>query len=147
MAAAPWLFSEREVRDLMRLKKPLFLDSRFLSAASWTPVDGPFTPGSLKEMENFLSQICSLLHADDTRLFFSLNTFFKGLCIQSLGELHSEFSVSRYQLHLSPRLLLEAEFDDFLAEEIIQALIQLPHDAVLLCLLCCGAAGSLPLMH
>lgn len=34
MAAAPWLFSERDVRDLMRLKKPLFLDSRFLSAAS-----------------------------------------------------------------------------------------------------------------
>lgn len=46
-AAAPWLFSERDVRDLMRLKKPLFLDSRFLSAASCTLEEGVFTLGSL----------------------------------------------------------------------------------------------------
>lgn len=51
MAAAPWLFSERDVRDLMRLKKPLFLDSRFLSAASCVLVDGPFTLGSLDKIK------------------------------------------------------------------------------------------------
>lgn len=30
---------------------------------------------------------------------------------------------------------LEAEFNDFLGEEVIQALVQLSHDAVLLCLM------------
>lgn len=45
----PWLFSERDVRDLRRLKKPLFLDSRFFSAASWTPGGRAFAPGSLEE--------------------------------------------------------------------------------------------------
>lgn len=47
----PWLFSERDARDLRRLKKPLFLDSRFFSAASWTPGGGAFAPGSLEEQE------------------------------------------------------------------------------------------------
>lgn len=47
----PWLFSERDARDLRRLKKPLFLDSRFFSAASWTPGGGAFAPGSLEEEE------------------------------------------------------------------------------------------------
>lgn len=36
-AAAPGLFSERDVLDLMRLKKPLLLDSRFFSGASGRP--------------------------------------------------------------------------------------------------------------
>lgn len=44
----PWLFSERDARDLRRLKKPLFLDSRFFSAAS--PGGGAFAP-SLEEEE------------------------------------------------------------------------------------------------
>lgn len=52
MEAAPWLFSERDVRDLMRLKKPLFLDSRFLSAPSGGLEDGPFTDGSLEEIQH-----------------------------------------------------------------------------------------------
>lgn len=47
MAADPWLFSERDVR-LMRLKKPLFLDSRFLSDPSWVLVDEPFPEGILE---------------------------------------------------------------------------------------------------
>lgn len=50
MEAAPWLFSERDVRDLMRLKKPLFLDSRFLSAPSGVAVDGLFIEGSLESI-------------------------------------------------------------------------------------------------
>lgn len=50
--AAPWLFSERDVRDLMRLKKPLFLDSRFLSADSGMLEDGPLTEESLKRIKN-----------------------------------------------------------------------------------------------
>lgn len=49
--AAPWLFSERDVRDLIRLKKPLFLDSRFLSAASCTLEDGPLTEESLETIQ------------------------------------------------------------------------------------------------
>lgn len=48
MARAPWLFSERDVRDLMRLKKPLFLDSRFLSADSGELADGPLPEGILE---------------------------------------------------------------------------------------------------
>lgn len=52
MEEAPWLFSERDVRDLMRLKKPLFLDSRFLSAPSGGLEDGPLTDGSLEEIEH-----------------------------------------------------------------------------------------------
>lgn len=44
----PWLFSERDARDLRRLKKPLFLDSRFFSAAS--PGGRAFAP-SLEEEE------------------------------------------------------------------------------------------------
>lgn len=50
--ATPWLFSERDVRDLMRLKKPLFLDSRFLSVPSCKLVDGPLTEESLEKMKN-----------------------------------------------------------------------------------------------
>lgn len=52
MAGAPWLFSERDVRDLMRLKKPLFLDSRFLSDASGVGVDGLLMEGSLENIQN-----------------------------------------------------------------------------------------------
>ena len=39
LAAAPWLFSERGEHDLMRLRSPLFLDSRFFSAPSWEWVE------------------------------------------------------------------------------------------------------------
>jgi len=52
MGRLPWLFSERDVRDLMRLKKPLFLDSRFLSGVSCVLVDEPLTEGSLSKKEN-----------------------------------------------------------------------------------------------
>ncbi|TNN45185.1 hypothetical protein EYF80_044635 [Liparis tanakae] len=48
MEAAPWLFSERDARDLMRLKKPLFLESRFLSAASCAPEAGALAEGRLE---------------------------------------------------------------------------------------------------
>lgn len=52
MEAELWLFSERDVRDLMRLKKPLLLDSRFLSIPSCVgPEDGPLTEGSLKKIK------------------------------------------------------------------------------------------------
>lgn len=78
----PWLFSEREVRDLRRLKKPLFLDSRFFSAASWTPGGGAFAPGSLyekQEEELRLRQDVTLLPATGPALFshlkLSLMTF------------------------------------------------------------------------
>jgi len=49
MEAAPWLFSERDVRDLMRLKKPPFLESCFLSAASCELEDGLLAEGRLEE--------------------------------------------------------------------------------------------------
>lgn len=52
MEAGPWLFSERDVRDLMRLKNPLLLDSRFLSVPSCKLVDGPLTEGSLEQIKN-----------------------------------------------------------------------------------------------
>lgn len=40
------------------------------------------------------------------------------------------------------RFSLEAESDDFLIEEVIQALVQLSHDAVLLCVLHCRATSG-----
>lgn len=43
------------------------------------------------------------------------------------------------------RCSLEAEFNDFLGEEVIQALVQLSHDAVRLCFLWRRAARGLPL--
>ncbi len=51
MEAVPWLFSERDVLDLMRLKKPLFLDSRFLSAASCILEGGALTEESLEKSQ------------------------------------------------------------------------------------------------
>lgn len=51
MAPLPWLFSKRDVRDFRRLKKPLFLDSRFFSVASWMPGGGALAPESLEEEE------------------------------------------------------------------------------------------------
>lgn len=72
MAAAPWLFSERDVRDLMRLKKPLFLDSRFLSAGSCTLEDGVFTLGSLNEMK--------------ARFFNRYSKMFSGTCKSILSQ-------------------------------------------------------------
>lgn len=52
-AVAPWFFSERDVLDLMRLKKPLFLDSRFFSVASGTLMAEPLTEESLKVTESY----------------------------------------------------------------------------------------------
>ncbi len=98
MEAAPWLFSERDVRDLIRLKKPLFLDSRFLSAASCVLEDGLLTVGSLEKIKNsnrirkqytFIQSyksttsqkgfhtvrkhLVTFLYADDTQLYFAFN--------------------------------------------------------------------------
>ena len=68
MVAAPWLFSERDVRDLMRLKKPLRLDSRFLSVASCTLEDEPFTEGSLLKVKNKakISKECIFMKSNDS---------------------------------------------------------------------------------
>lgn len=90
MEAAPWLFSERDVRDLMRLKKPLFLDSRFLSVPSCVLVDGPLTEGSLEKMKNNnvikknkkktnlysgkdFHIVRKIFYTYDTRLYFNLH--------------------------------------------------------------------------
>lgn len=97
----PWLFSERDDRDLRRLKKPLFLDSRFFSAASWTPGGGAFAPGSLEEEET--------------------EEFGLRQDVTSLPATGPGFA-------LSP----EAQPDDLLAEEVIQAFVQFSHHAVLL---------------
>lgn len=71
MVAAPWLFSERDVRDLMRLKKPLRLDSRFLSVASCTLEEEPFTEGSLSKIKNNvkISKECIFMKSNDSRGF------------------------------------------------------------------------------
>lgn len=55
MAAAPWLFSDLEVRDLMRLKKPLFRDSRFFSEPSWM-LEEPLRVGRLEMLENAFAE-------------------------------------------------------------------------------------------
>lgn len=91
MEAGPWLFSERDVRDLMRLKKPLFLESRFLSVPSCVLEDGLLTEGSLKRIkinnirkQSTFIQPCKQIkgfdivrkhlisfYVDDTQLYFS----------------------------------------------------------------------------
>lgn len=101
-AAAPWLFSERDALDLMRLKKPLFLDSRFFSAASCRRELGPPTEERLRGARELQAAGPWLTHRHDEHMLMS-------------------------------QLSLEAELNDFLGEEVFQAFIQLPHDAVLLC--------------
>lgn len=103
-AAAPGLFSERDVLDLMRLKKPLFLDSRFFSVASCRRELGPPTEERLRRAREILAVGPWLTNH------------------------HHE-----YMVMFRSKLSLEAELNDFLVEEVFQTFIQLPHDAVLLC--------------
>ena len=124
-AAAPWLFSERDVLDLMRLKKPLLLDSRFFSVASCGLDAEPLTDGSLKKTRS-------------TCCYEPIKSQFSLLLIRH--------TTPRPHVHtLGGKRSLEAEFDDFLGEEVVQALVQLSHDAVLLPVLWRRAAGGLPL--
>lgn len=88
----------------MRLKKLLFLDSRFFSGASCRLELGPLTEEHLRRVTGLLTN--QHLH---------------------LQQAHD------YVLMFRSKLSLQADFNDFLVEEVVQAFVQLSHDAVVLC--------------